>query len=781
MGDTGPVVSGVNYRRNNRSCETENPPPKPKMKTTINLFLASTILLFGGSIGKAQVIYSNSFSGGATTINGMPPTFASGFAGSPNYASWNCTYTNGPFTSLNGTVLASGAIGTNAGSVLLPFTPQNGAVYFLTASITLPASSPNWVGLGFAQSDTQGTNPTGERFTDGNVKGGPWMDVSAGKTSTFFGGPETSLGSASAMVEPTAGTYSLTIVLNTSKAQWTTAAYVNGTIQGTNVVGGTQLGTNIVYGTNPTIGYVGLTQQAIATNSGIQWNDFSLTLVPVSSYTATVSPASVISTNFEGWGTTLSWWANVVGGYSNRNEYVNLAFNQLGLNIVRYEIGAGQNPAIVITNPPYRAQMQGFEPSNGVWNWNADANQRWVLQAAEANGANLVEALSVSPPWWMCVNSNVDGNASGTNNLQVNCEDLFATYLATVISNLIVLDGDHFNYVTPMNEPSLGTGDDVDSGYEFCHMSNDQQQSVIADLRAQLNAFAPQTGIDASEDFDEYEAYVDLTSYSSATLGDLALFSTHTYEQNDAAGLEAEAAAQNKPLWVTEYSDTDTTGMTMAQHIHDDLTTTGARAWVYWQFTDSDIGKGFLYNPLVASTTPGYTTSYIFNPKFYIMAQFSEFIRPGCEIITVNDNNTLAAYTPTNSTLVLVTINTNASMFNVTYNLNSFGSKKWYVVVTQSGVGEKLGSVLNQGVANGQLTATIPATSVTTFVLTTNLPSAGLTISSLNGGAAELNWNYGVLQTATNVSGPYSDLTNVTPPFMATFTNGQQFFRIKEN
>jgi hypothetical protein len=454
------------------------------MKKTKNVLWAGEMLLLFCSIAHAQVIYSNSFSGGATTIGATPPTYASGFAGSPNYSLWTCTYTNGAFTSLNGTVLANGAIGTNAGSVLLPFTPQGGAVYFLTASVTLPATSPNWIGFGFAQSDTQGTNGTSERFTDGNVKGGPWMDISAGKTSQFFGGPKTALASASASVEPTAGTYTLTIVLNTTAAQWTTAAYVNGAIQGTNVVGGTQLGTNIVYGAKPTIGYVGLTQQAIAANSGIQWNNFSLKVVPTASYTATVNPSSIISTNFLGWGTTLSWWANVVGSYTNRDDYVNLAFNILKLNIVRYEIGAGQNPSIVITNPPYRAQMQGFEPSNGVWNWSADLNQRWVLQAAEARGANLVEALSVSPPWWMCVNSNVNGNASGTNNLQTDYEVAFATYLATVISNLTVLDGDHFNNLTPMNEPSLGTTTDVYGGYEYCHMSNDQQQRVIADLSA---------------------------------------------------------------------------------------------------------------------------------------------------------------------------------------------------------------------------------------------------------------------------------------------------------
>lgn len=198
-----------------------------------------------------------------------------------------------------------------------------------------------------------------------------------------------------------------------------------------------------------------------------------------SSYTATVSPSSVIVTNFQGWGTSLCWWANVIGSYPNRTDYVNLAFSTLKLNVVRYNIGGGQNPA---TNNPaqgYRTMMQGFEPTNGIWNWNADTNQRWVLQQAEARGANIVEAFANSPPWWMCVNSNVDGNVEGTNNLQVDCETNFADYLATVASNLTVLDGDHFNYVTPMNEPHETTTNDTQ---EFCHMALNRKRQFLLSL-----------------------------------------------------------------------------------------------------------------------------------------------------------------------------------------------------------------------------------------------------------------------------------------------------------
>jgi hypothetical protein len=44
-----------------------------------------------------------------------------------------------------------------------------------------------------------------------------------------------------------------------------------------------------------------------------------------------------------------------------------------------------------------------------------------------------------------------------------------------------------------------------------------------------------------------------------------------------------------------------------------------------------------------------------------------------------------------------------------------------------------------------------------------SLPPAGLTLTKL-GSNAGLNWNYGVLQSAMNVAGPYRDLTNAVQP-----------------
>ena len=441
-------------------------------------------------------------------------------------------------------------------------------------------------------------------------------------------------------------------------------------------------------------------------------------------YTAVVSPGSVIVTNFQGWGTSLCWWANVVGAYSNRNAYMDLAFSQLKLNIVRYNIGGGENPSLnLITS--YRANMQGFEPTNGVWNWNADLSQRWVLQAALARGANLVDAFANSPPWWMTVSGSVTGAVGGTNNLQTSYQNTFATYLATVVSNLTILDGVHFNYVTPMNEPSGGWAYDKQQ-QEGCHMSTAQQAPVITALRTALNAGLPSAGIDAPEDVDPEQSVTDLNSYSSTTLNSIALCTTHTYGATGSSSLASKVSAIGKNLWVSEYGDSDGTGLTMARRIQVVITQMGVRAWIYWQVVDSATGWGFLSNPLTSNYPGGFTTNYTINEKFYVMGQFSEFIRPGCRIISVNDTNTLAAYTPSNSTLVLVAINTNITNFNITYDLTAFGSVPWQISGTQTSPGENMATLAPLAVVSSKFTAAISAQSVTTFILTTNLTAPAI-------------------------------------------------------
>lgn len=432
---------------------------------------------------------------------------------------------------------------------------------------------------------------------------------------------------------------------------------------------------------------------------------------------APVDPKLVLVDNFDGWGTSLCWWANLVGGFANRSAYTYLAFSQLKLNIVRYNIGGGENPSLTNTME-IRARMPGFQPSPGVWDWTADANQRWILHDAIARGANRVVAFANSPPWWMTVSGSATGSANATNNnLKTEYEPAFAGYLATVVSNLTALDQVRFDSISLMNEPSAAWWK-YGGRQEGCYMDPPQQARMLNLLRTQLTTAAPDLALQGSEDYDEQSAIASINGYDAAARDSLRRLVSHTYSANNPLGLRDLAGSLKKPLWVSEYGDGDATGMKMARRIREDIAVMWAHAWIYWQVVDS-ASWGMIYNPLDGSGN----TAYRLNRKFHVMRQFTEFIRPGARILGVGDSNSLAAYDATNHTLTIVTVNDTTNTFTVTYDLAGFQTLPPQAARYRTSPNENVASLDAAPIVNKRLASTAIPQSVTTHVLTNVSPA----------------------------------------------------------
>ena len=138
--------------------------------------------------------------------------------------------------------------------------------------------------------------------------------------------------------------------------------------------------------------------------------------------TTTVNPATNWGT-WEGWGTSLAWWAAAFG---DRDDLADLFFSTksvnfggktvpgLGFNIARYNAGASSKNSVngesMVVSPKMilSRQVEGFwtdwssaDPASSSWNWNVDAKQRSMLTKARDRGANVFELFSNSPMWWM--------------------------------------------------------------------------------------------------------------------------------------------------------------------------------------------------------------------------------------------------------------------------------------------------------------------------------------------------------------------------------------------
>ncbi|KAJ3198048.1 hypothetical protein HK101_009478 [Irineochytrium annulatum] len=415
----------------------------------------------------------------------------------------------------------------------------------------------------------------------------------------------------------------------------------------------------------------------------------------------------------EGWGTSLAWWGKVVGEYSNRDEYVEKIFNAntgLGLNILRYNIGGGDNPSSNVLE--YRKAVPGYQPSPGVYDWNADANQRYMLQAAKAQGVNIIEAFANSAPYWMTISGNVSGSASGGNNLKPDYYDDFADYLTEVVKHFRDNWGITFDSVTPLNEP-ISTWWKQGNDQEGMHFDRADQNTILSQVQASLNAKGLSTKLSAPEEYSIDDTNVSFNSYSNAVKSAITQINTHTYGGSNRTALRNTATSAGKHLWTSEYGDGDASGLTMSRTILKDIRNMGASGWVYWQAVDSADGWGFFKNVLNNTQT----TSYTVNQKYYVMGNYSKFIRPGYKIIGMSDANTLAAYDAASGKVVLVTTNSESTDTTVTYDLSRFTNTGTSAQVYRTSSTEKLQQLTNISVQNKTFTATAKANSVTTYVI----------------------------------------------------------------
>ncbi|MEV2215411.1 glycoside hydrolase [Streptomyces sp. NPDC050997] len=405
--------------------------------------------------------------------------------------------------------------------------------------------------------------------------------------------------------------------------------------------------------------------------------------------TIAVNPGTSYGT-WEGWGTSLAWWANVFGA---RDDFADIFFTTksvsyngttlpgLGLNIARYNLGGCSWNSVSGTtmaaspNIPAFKQIEGFwqdwnneDPTSSAWDWTADANQRAMLVKATSRGATT-ELFANSPMWWMCLNHNPSGASDGGNNLQSWNYRQHASHLAAVALRAKNNWGVNFATVDPFNEPSsswwTATGTQ-----EGCHMDATVQSAVLPYMRSELDSRGlTATKISASDETSYDLARTTWGSFSSSTKALVNRVNVHGYQGSGGRrdGLYTDVVTTSgKALWNSETGDSDGTGATMASNLLYDFRWLHPTAWVYWQVMDPSAGWAMIaYDQGTLQPTTVQT-------KYYVMAQFSRHIRPGMRILDTGVSYAAAAYDASAKRLVIVALNTSTSAQTLTFDLSRF-------------------------------------------------------------------------------------------------------------
>lgn len=519
----------------------------------------------------------------------------------------------------------------------------------------------------------------------------------------------------------------------------------------------------------------------------------STALFSASAWSQTVKiDVAMSNQTFEGWGTSLAWFANSLGSWTNttnQNSLMNALFSPssgLGLNYLRYNIGGGDDPLCgtggahyACITPAYHA-TPGYEPSSGTYDWMQDANQRWVATRAQSLGANLFEAVSYSPPYWMTNSGTSEGGVSGADNLASGFygsgSGTFADYLTTVSQHFSSSFGITFHHLEPLNEPGQSWWTAGDTKQEGCGFSLGNQEVTIQNLQTSIEAKGLATQVAAMDEFQEgtlnasqkttaYEFY----NYDPTTVAAITSMNSHGYSSAlGSVALATSALHYGKRVTQSEWGSGDTTGKDLSNQILADIYLTRPTAWVIWQPD---------YPGLMSID---YTNqAYTLNQAYYVFEQYARFIRPGFQFIAISDPQSLAAFNQRTQTLVIVTQNWTTGNRSVAYQLSNFTGVGTTAAVYRTSATEHFVSKGNVSLSSGSFTYTANANSVTTFVIqnTSYAPSATTVNDNTTGtGTNQFNyqgsWSYFNAQSgAYNNDNHWSSTTNDYYRFQF---NGQQ-------
>ncbi|KAM5352752.1 hypothetical protein ACJ41O_005474 [Fusarium nematophilum] len=400
---------------------------------------------------------------------------------------------------------------------------------------------------------------------------------------------------------------------------------------------------------------------------------FAISPLVAADTTTTIDARSNRGT-WEGWGTSLAWWARRFG---NRDDLADIFFTTkstqfsgknlpgLGMNIVRHNAGAcssntiGSAKMVVSPNMILSRQIEGHwlnwdstDPASSSWNWGVDSNQRNMMWKARDRGANRFELFSNSPMWWMCKNHNPSGSSDGSENIQSWNLGQHAVYMATIAKYAKDNWGITFESVEPFNEPSADWWK-ANGTQEGCHIDISTQATIINNLRTELNNRGLSSMTIAASDESYYDQAVStLNGLGDAALSNIARINVHGYQYGDGRRDQIYnlASSRSKRVWNSEYGESDATGQRLISNLILDFRFLRPTAWVYWQVLD---GEGW---GLIDANNENGSVGAV-SQKYFVLAQFTRHIREGMRILDGGADNVVAAYDSGRKKLVIVAIN----------------------------------------------------------------------------------------------------------------------------
>ena len=402
---------------------------------------------------------------------------------------------------------------------------------------------------------------------------------------------------------------------------------------------------------------------------------------------------------WSGWGCSLSWLGKALGCSREAESWADLLFSTrdvpvsglwphfagpympsavpgLGLSIARYNVGGCGRPEEQ-TGHPYGgskvrgwfALIEGFQPvAGGEFDWTRDEGQRNFLHLAVERGVDQVELFANAPMWWM---SN-SGSSFGGSLAQ---PDEFANYLGEVASQARSGWGVPVRSVAPFNEPSADWWM-FPHDQEGCKVNSSQQARVIAKLRDELDQRGLSDVVIAASDENRPDQAIrtwqelgkaDVAGPSGSYDSYVGCLNVHAYDglepwlearhRGFRSALRRVATVAGVPLCVSEHGNGDSSGVTLAQVILEDLHYLQPASWCYWQPVEHHSSWGLVEADFGDAPSQEPRAADLPHPKYYIFAHFTRFIRRGMVMLHCSEPWAAASFAPEENSIAAVITN----------------------------------------------------------------------------------------------------------------------------
>ncbi|KAF7348961.1 hypothetical protein MVEN_01416800 [Mycena venus] len=423
---------------------------------------------------------------------------------------------------------------------------------------------------------------------------------------------------------------------------------------------------------------------------------------------ASVTAAIVSSTpaqTFLAIGGSGAWWPNHAFNFPEavRQNISTLLFSQsgLGLSSYRFNVGGG---GVGVATPAHAPQT--FYVSPGVYNFSADPQGMYFLQAAAAHGVPSFTAFVNSAPPGLTSNGASCGGSfvSGTG-------EAFGEYLADVVAHLRSLNI-NVDFVSPMNEPDDAFGTPGTCTQEGMQVAADQRAEVINGVFNALEnrGLSTSVGILADEAWSGSLATSELPTWLPSVEDKVAAIAHHIYDFPSDASYASfvdsvKSVAPGKATWMSDiccslgtgtgtgrgytqgFDPTIDNALMFSGIMFQSLVLANEPVYDFWTLVSASIGCSPLndatcftpnsvgWNDGLIYLDPDYATNNNFNlyiaKHFWTFKHFGNFIKPGSVRMPLEGPDVrqwmMAVSTPSTYNVILMNPNTTDSTLTLSF------------------------------------------------------------------------------------------------------------------